>query len=79
MNTDDAAIVEEEKRARTLRMLTDFTYQRLHVECMGIAEARGAVEELRSMAVRLFPDKGCVFDLVIAPRMERVIRQRWSL
>ncbi len=78
MDNFDAALEEEEKRARVLRFLTDVTKQRLAVERMSLPEAREAVAGLRQTALRLFPGKGDVFDLVIAPRMERVIRERWG-
>ncbi len=78
MDDLDAAVAEEDKRARVLRFLTDLTSQRLAVERMSLKEAREAVAGLRQTALRLFPGKGDVFDLVIAPRMERVIRERWG-
>ena len=74
----EAEIKDEEKRANTLRFLTDVLFQRLHLERMSLIEAREAVAELRRTALVLFPGKGDVFDLVIAPRMERVIRERWG-
>ncbi|KKL62431.1 hypothetical protein LCGC14_2185260 [marine sediment metagenome] len=74
----EAEAQEEEKRARTLRFLTDVLFQRLHLESMSLIEAREAVAELRRTALVLFPGKGDVFDLVIAPRMERVITERWG-
>ena len=78
MDAFDEAVAEEERRARVLRFLTDLTKQRLAVERMSLPEAREAVAGLRQTAVRLFPGKGDVFDLVIAPRMERVIIERWG-
>ena len=78
MDTIEAEVREEEKRARTLRFLTDVLFQRLHLESMSLIEAREAVAELRRTALVLFPGKGDVFDLVIAPRMERVITERWG-
>ena len=74
----EAELKDEEKRANTLRFLTDVLFQRLHLERMSLIEAREAVAELRRTALVLFPGKGDVFDLVIAPRMERVIRERWG-
>ena len=74
----EAEVREEDKRAKTLRFLTDVLYQRLHLERMGLKEAREAVAELRRTALVLFPGKADVFDLVIAPRMERVITERWG-
>jgi hypothetical protein len=70
-------ILDEERRARLLRFLTDLTEQRLYVEGMNLREAREAVAGLRRAALRLFPEGGGVFDLVIAPRMERVISERF--
>jgi len=36
------------------------------------------VRELRRTAVNMFPDKGGVFDLVVAPRLDRVIMERFG-
>lgn len=75
---DDPALTEENRRIRTFRFLTDLTVQRLSVENMSLGEAREVVSQLRRISERFFPDKGYVFDLVIAPRMERVIIERFS-
>lgn len=69
---------EENRRIRIFRFMTDLTYQRLCLERMTVLEAREAVAELRAVAVRMFPDRHFVFDLVIAPRMERVIHERFG-
>ena len=68
----------ENRRIRNLRILTDLTFQRLCLERMTINEAREAVLELRRAATKLFPGKEGVFDLVIAPRLERVIIGRFG-
>ncbi len=68
----------ENRRIRALRILTDLTFQRLCVERMNIVEAREAVHELRRTATNMFPGKGGVFDLVIAPRLDRVIMERFG-
>ena len=68
----------ENKKIRTLRILTDLTMQRLCVERMSLVEAREAVSELRRAAENMFPGKGGVFDLVIAPRLDRVIVERFG-
>lgn len=69
---------QENRRIRALRILTDLTFQRLCIEKMTIFEAREAVGELRRVATRMFPGKGEVFDLVIAPRLNRVILERFG-
>jgi hypothetical protein len=71
-------IKQENRRVRTLRILTDLTFQRLCLERMSIVEAREAVHDLRMAATNMFPGKGGVFDLVIAPRLERVIMERFG-
>lgn len=68
----------ENRRIRAFRILTDLTFQRLCVERMTIKEARDAVSELRMAATNMFPGKGGVFDLVIAPRLDRVIMERFG-
>ena len=68
----------ENRRIRAFRILTDLTFQRLCVERMTIKEARDAVSELRMAATNMFPGKGEVFDLVIAPRLDRVIMERFG-
>ena len=76
--TSPREIKQENRRIRALRILTDLTYQRLCVERMTITEAREAVLELRRAATNMFPGKGGVFDLVIAPRLDRVILERFG-
>jgi hypothetical protein len=73
----DPAIKDENRRIRHFRFLTDLTMQRLYVERITLAEAWNIVADLRKVAVNFFPGKGHVFDLVVAPRMERVIMERF--
>lgn len=68
----------ENRRIRALRILTDLTFQRLCLERMTLSEAREAVHELRRAATNMFPGKDDVFDLVIAPRLDRVILERFG-
>jgi len=76
-DTRKKALKEEERRLKTLRFLSDITFQRLHLERMTLSDAHGVVEELRQAALHLFPEKGHVFDLILRPRMERVIAERF--
>jgi hypothetical protein len=68
---------EEDRRLRSFRILTDVTFQRLHLERMSLAEARATVEQLRRAAGHFFPGRVHVFDLVVRPRLERVINERF--
>ncbi|UCF88169.1 MAG: hypothetical protein JSV70_07050 [bacterium] len=71
-------IKQENRKIRALRILTDLTFQRLCLERMTLSEAREAIHDLRRTAVNMFPGKGEVFDLVIAPRLDRVILERFG-
>ncbi|MEJ2314035.1 MAG: hypothetical protein P8Y85_04500 [Nitrospirota bacterium] len=76
-NNESAALKDENKRIKLFRFLTDLTAQRLYVERLTLAEAWNVVADLRKVSENIFPSKGYVFDLVIAPRMERIIRERF--
>ncbi len=76
--TREELVKMENRRIRAFRFLTDLTLQRLCVEVETPEEAREALTDLRAAAERMFPGKGGVFDLVIAPRMERVIEERFG-
>jgi len=74
-----AAVREESRRLRVFRFLTDLTVQRLCQETMTLKEAWSAVDQLRATAERFFPGKTDVFDMVILPRLNRVIEERFSV
>ncbi len=71
------ALREEERRIRTFRFLTDLTYQRLCLEDLTYTQAREIVAEFKGLSGKFFPGKEYVFDLVISPRLERVILERF--
>lgn len=77
LKNDDFNLKEEHRRIKLFRFLTDLTVQRLYVERMSLADAWNVVADLRKVAENFFPGKGNVFDLVIAPRMERIIKERF--
>ena len=77
-NKDPEALVEEEQRMRQLRMLVTVTTAVIQNRPLSRREAEQAVEELRKQAMKLFPDKGEVFDLIYRPRFHRLIDQRFS-
>jgi hypothetical protein len=71
--TDPAALTEERRRVRELRTRVDLACAVLRQERMTRAEAEELVAALRRRALELFPDKAHVFDLVLAPRLRRII------
>ena len=70
-------MVEEQRRIEKLRRTVDVTCAVLRQAVLTRQEAEALVAAARRDALELFPDKGDVFDLVIAPRMERIVRERW--
>jgi hypothetical protein len=72
-----AAIAEEQRRLLELRRTVDVACALLRQADLTRAEAEGLAAAARREALRLFPDKAGVYDLVIAPRMARILRERW--
>lgn len=58
---------------RELRASVDLACAVLRQERLTRGEAEELVAALRRRAVELFPGKGHVFDLVLAPRLQRII------
>ena len=70
---DSAAVDEERRRVRELRASVDLTCAVLRQSPLSREEADELVVAMRRKAVELFPEKGEVFDLVLAPRFRRII------
>ncbi len=73
-------IKAEDKKIRYLRRMVDFTIVLiLQSDDMTLEDASRHVAGVRDFAVRLFPGKGGVFDLVYGPRLKRVITDKYML
>ncbi len=71
---------EEEQRLRRLRLLVDVTAQVLaEDQSLTFCEALRLIDAARTASTRLFPDKEQTFDLVIRPRLERIVHERFQL
>ena len=70
---DPAAAAEEQARADRLRRTVDVACAVLRQGRLARAEAEALVADTRRRALALFPDKGDVFDLVLAPRFRRIL------
>lgn len=77
MSAETAAVAEEQQRANRLRRMIDVTCAVLRQAVLTRAEAEDLVAAARRDALGLFPDKGEVFDLVITPRLQRILDERW--
>jgi hypothetical protein len=70
---DPTALADERRRVRELRTSVDLTCAVLQQGRLSRAEADELVAAVRRRALELFPDKGHVFDLVLAPRLQRIL------
>ena len=72
-------IKEEDCRIRWLRLQVDLTRAILYQDPeLDLEAARTMVLELREKVVKEFPGKDDTFDLILLPRFERILRERWS-
>lgn len=70
---------DEQRRARQLRVLSDLTASVLRQDStLNLAEARQIILQARQAALRLFPGKETTFDLILLPRFERILYERWG-
>lgn len=72
---DPAAIAEEQARADRLRRTVDVACAVLRQGQLSRAEAEALVADTRRRALALFPGKEDVFDLVLAPRFQRIMEE----
>ncbi len=72
-------IKDEDKRIRYLRRMVDLTITLIMSSDMTLDEAQRHAAGAREFALRLFPGKGDVFDLVYAPRFRRLLREKFLL
>jgi hypothetical protein len=71
---------EEDRSLRKLRLMVDITAQVLAEDrdltlCTGLR----LIEALRTTSQRLFPANHSTFELVIRPRLERILLERFGL
>jgi len=70
---------DEDGRIRWLRLQVDLTRAILYQDPeLDLDSARTMVLELREKVLKEFPGKDDTFDLILLPRFERILRERWS-
>jgi len=73
MSPDPEAVADERRRADALRRTVDVACALLRQARLSRAEAESVVAFTRQRVLQLFPGKGDVFDLVLAPRFARIL------
>jgi hypothetical protein len=72
-------IREEERNIRRLRFLVDLTTSVLYQDAtLTLEEARGMVRSIEKAILAMFPGKQQTFNIVLLPRFERILRERWG-
>jgi hypothetical protein len=72
-------IKEEDKKVRHLRRMVDLIISLIAQTDMPLEEASRIAASAKGFAERLFPGKGNVFDLIYAPRLKRLINEKYGL
>ena len=73
-STDD--LREEERKLRHLRCMADATALVIAQGEVTVLEACALIRLARRYALKLFPDKAEVFDLIYRPRFARMVSER---
>jgi hypothetical protein len=71
----DHDVAEENRRARQLRMIVDLASNVIVQGGLHRGEAEALVAATRRRALELFPGKEDTFDLILAPRFARLVRE----
>lgn len=72
-------IQQEDRKIRHLRQMIDFTSILIIQSDMDLEEAWRHVAALRELALRLFPGKSEVFDMVYGSRLKRLLVEKYNL
>jgi hypothetical protein len=75
MKNRNELILEENRRIRQLRIVTDLLIQTVMSRSMTLSDAETMISGVRSLASKLFPGKEGVFDLIYLPRFRRALRE----
>jgi len=72
-------IEEEDRRVRQLRTVVHLALSVIAQTEMELAAAEEMVAAVRGAALRLFPGKELVFDLIYLPRFRRLLAERYGV
>ena len=75
MTNREHLIMDENRKIRMVRFVTDFVIRLLMTTPTSSDEADTLIRGARRFALTLFPDKGDVFDLIYLPRFRRALEE----
>lgn len=80
MSATPQEIIEERKKLRRLTFLVDLTTSILYQDPdLTLSQAIHLVQNTERVILRMFPDKQSTYDLILRPRFERILNERWPL
>ncbi len=76
---DGEAVEQENRNLRWLRFQTDLLRAVLYQDhALSLEDARRLVQEFRRRVLQVFPGQDHTFDLILLPRFDRILRERWG-
>lgn len=69
---------EEERRIRRIRVAVNLTCSVLYQAELTRSQALELVEATRRFILELFPGKEGVYELLVKPRFERILKERFA-
>jgi hypothetical protein len=75
----ESEIQEEAGRVRRLQFVVGLTMNVIATSDLTVEEAAELVAAARRYALGLFPDKAGTYDLIYAPRFQRLMAERFRL
>lgn len=78
--TTQAEIDEERKRLRRLQLMISLAMNTIRQDPqMPVEEASELIAAARRAALNLFPGKELTYDLIYAPRFQRLMKEKYGL
>ncbi|MCX5810725.1 MAG: hypothetical protein NTX36_15370 [Proteobacteria bacterium] len=74
----DDELLEEEKKLRRLRFIVDFAIEYIRSQDVSHDEAIAIVEGVKKHALKLFPGKDEVFDIMYMQRFKRLLNEKYK-
>ena len=77
--TSEAEIREENRKVRCLQVVVGLVMSTLRQSELPVEEAAELVAATRRFALTLFPDKEDAYDLIYAPRFQRLLAEKYYI
>ncbi|MFB6344403.1 MAG: hypothetical protein ABEK50_01335 [bacterium] len=68
----------EDKKIRRLQRVVQLTCNTLYQSDTSLEEAVRMIEGVKQYALKLFPGKETAWNMIYAPRFDRILNERWG-